>query len=140
MDFLLKIAIPFSICLFSCENNSNTPIDFNDFSFEQKSSKGNWSSQDKENARNWLQSEFSKEGIENLEIEWVKETLECLMRRMETHYENLEEAQFDPEGVGNLGGECGWKYLSDAIIKKEPENQIEEEDENYEGFESNDDY
>jgi hypothetical protein len=124
------ISILFINLLFSCNSNSQNEGEWSGFDYQEKSSKGDWTSDEKESARQWLINEFelneSTEADESMS--WVYETVDCLVRRMETHYDNLEEAQFDTEGVGKLGAECGLKYLLPLIKKKNEADEYYDED------------
>ena len=116
-------------CLTSCQGDLSVDYQVDGL----KSSKGDWTIEDKESAKQWLINEFDlNDSSNNEETDWIYETIDCLVRRLETHYENLEEAQFDTEGVGTLGGECGLKYLLPSVKNKNEEEEYFEEDENYE--------
>lgn len=121
MNKILIISLSYCLLFFSCSGN--------DYDFEEKSSKGDWTSSDKESAKEWLIAEFDlNQTGKTQETEWAYETIDCMVRRMETHYDNLEEAQFDTEGVGDLGAQCGLKYLLESIKKKNSESEYEEEE------------
>jgi hypothetical protein len=87
---IISIAIVF--LLFSCE-----------------STKGNWTSEEKENATEAIEQSIKTVGEEPAKYDDI---IECTVKRLEIYYENFEEVEFDKEGFFKIFEQCLGKYLN----------------------------
>ena len=107
----------FFILLLSCQDNQT--VDQFIRGEEPKSSKGDWITQDKKLATEYIKSEISKEGVDPSEF---NQTIECVVRRLETNYVNFEEAEFDEEGVAKIFSQCCLKEIKEELKEQETED------------------
>ena len=91
----LVIIVMFFFFLLSCE-----------------SQKGSWTYEDKERARKELESGLLKDGGNQ---EYIRESIDCSINRLELYYENFQEVEFDPEGAAKIIGECVGKNLLEEL-------------------------
>jgi hypothetical protein len=106
-NFLLITVIFFS---FSCSDYSGVK----DFikGKETKSRRGDWNNTDKQLARNFVEKQFRSD---NSDPSKFPQTVACIVRRMETNYENFEESEYDYEGLGEIFSQCFIKELSNTL-------------------------
>ncbi len=81
-----------------------------------ESQKGSWTYEDKERARKDLESGISKDGSIP---DYMRESIDCTINRLELHYENFQEVEFDQEGAKKIIDECIEKYFLEAIKKND---------------------
>ena len=100
----LVIIVMFFLFLLSCE-----------------SQKGSWTYEDKERARKELESGLLKDGGNQ---EYIRESIDCSINRLELYYENFQEVEFDPEGAAKIIGECVGKNLLEDLKNDKNENNL----------------
>jgi hypothetical protein len=83
---------------------------------DPKSRKGDWIAEDKNLAREYIKDAIRSDGSDPSEF---PQTLDCVVRRLETHYENFEEAEFDEEGVAKIFSQCFLKEMKQIWKEQE---------------------
>ena len=86
-----------------------------------ESQKGSWTDEDKERARKELESGLLKDGGNQ---EYIRESIDCSINRLELYYENFQEVEFDPEGAAKIIGECVGKNLLEDLKNDKNENNL----------------
>ncbi len=110
--------IMLSSLLFSCQENQT--VDQYIQGEDPKSRKGDWLEEDKRLAREYIKDAIRGDGSDPSEF---PQTLDCVVRRLETHYENFEEAEFDEEGVGKIFSQCFLKEMKEVWKEQESEDE-----------------
>ncbi len=94
---LLSVAV-LSIMLMSC----------------YRSSKGKWTEEDKNQAREELMTGFSHEdGMNLFSIELRNKYCDCVIDKIENHYDNFRQADNDENGLPDVISSCSSTLLED---------------------------
>mgnify|MGYP000200143849 CR=1 FL=1 len=115
MKFIIFLIL-FS-CLYSCQENQT--VDQFIQGEDPKSRRGDWLEEDKRLAREYIKDAIRGDGSDPSEF---PQTLDCVVRRLETHYENFEEAEFDEEGVAKIFSQCFLKEMKEIWKNQESED------------------
>lgn len=107
---------------FSLSCQENQTVDQYIRGEEPKSHKGDWIAEDKKLAKEYIKDVIRGDGSDPSEF---PQTLDCVVRRLETHYENFEEAEFDEEGVAKIFSQCFLKEMKEVWKEQESEDEVD---------------
>lgn len=73
-----------------------------------ESKKGSWTPGDKEKAKNLIENALKSEGFN---LDELQSEIDCSVHRLELHYANFEEVEFDEQGAVEIVTNCMMKDI-----------------------------
>jgi hypothetical protein len=116
----IKIVLYFFLVTVTLSCQDNQTVDQFIQGEEPKSRKGDWIEEDKKLAKEYIKDAIRGDGSDPSEF---PQTIDCVVRRLETHYENFEEAEFDEEGVAKIFSQCFLKEMKEVWKEQDSEDE-----------------